>query len=342
MNRLFTLVILSFALLLGTVLAQSPERPGEGTTVRPAVATWESARPIEMTLRVLLEELGYSVGEAVSLANPLFFQAVSDGDVDYWGNGWFPMHRTQTPDHFEANATLAGAILPAGGLEGYLVDKATAEELNITSLEDFRREEVKAAFDRTGDGKAELVACPPGWGCEINIEHHMDAYDLRDHINLIKADYTASFADALARYESGESIFYYTWAPNFTIFLLEPGVDVVWIEVPFSSLPDEVKEFEADTIAEGVVGCVADPCNIGWVANDITIVGNIAFLEANPAIASLFGNVRLDLGMVSELTARINDGEDSNADVRAMVEAWLADNQELVDSWLAEARAAAQ
>ncbi|NIQ98175.1 MAG: proline/glycine betaine ABC transporter substrate-binding protein ProX, partial [Desulfuromonadales bacterium] len=81
----------------------------------------------------------------------------------------------------------------------------------ITSLDDFKRPEVKKAFDANGDGKADLTACPPGWGCEKVITHHFDVYDLDDHINPIKAGYSASMADALARYKAGEPIFFYTW-----------------------------------------------------------------------------------------------------------------------------------
>ena len=31
------------------------------------------------------------------------------------------------------------------------------------------------------DGKADLTACPPGWGCENVIAHHMKVYDLDDY-----------------------------------------------------------------------------------------------------------------------------------------------------------------
>ena len=33
-------------------------------------------------------------------------------------------------------------------------------------------------LDSNGDGKADLTACPPGWGCEKVIAHHFDVYDL--------------------------------------------------------------------------------------------------------------------------------------------------------------------
>src|SRR5690606_24617614 len=141
-------------------------------------------------------------------------------------------------DTFEGKASLVGTVAEGGALQGYLVDKKSAEAYGITSIEDFKKDEVKRAFDANGDGKADLVACPPGWGCELVIEHHLDAYDLREHVNPIKAGYSASMADAMARYRDGKPIFFYTWTPNWTVGLLQPGEDVVWIEVPFPTLPD--------------------------------------------------------------------------------------------------------
>ena len=63
-----------------------------------------------------------------------------------------------------------------------MVSKKHVEKYNIRSLDDFKREEVKKAFDANGDGKADLTACPPGWGCENVIAHHMKVYDLHEHI----------------------------------------------------------------------------------------------------------------------------------------------------------------
>jgi len=44
---------------------------------------------------------------------------------------------------------------------------------------------------------------------------------------------------------------------------------------------------------------------------------------------------------ISEMTVRMNAGEDSDAAVAAMAAEWIAANRGLVDGWLTEARAAA-
>src|SRR3546814_16654330 len=89
-------------------------------------------------------------------------------------------------------------------------------------------------------------------------------------------------ADALARYKEGKPILFYTWTPNWTVGLLKPGEDVVWIGTPEPSLPDDQKQFEDLTTVAGVKGCVSDPCEMGWPANDIRPVAHSAFLDENP------------------------------------------------------------
>eukprot|EP00873_Tetraselmis_striata_P032465 jgi/Tetstr1/452729/TSEL_039765.t1 len=331
-----TLASLSAIALLGTapVAAIAQDNPGEGVTVNMAQATWDTGWFHAEIYRQLLEELGYDVPQITTLDNPPFYQAVSQGDMDLWVNGWFPLHNTYE-DTYSQGAELVGAVAEGGALEGYLVNSSAIEEFGITSLEDFKRDEVKEAFDRNGDGMADLVACPPGWGCEINIEHHMDAYDLRDHINPIKAGYAASMADAVASYEAGENILFYTWTPNWTVNELVPGDDVMWIEVPEVDLPD-MSLADAATI-EGVEGCVNDPCMLGFPANDIVPVVNSEFLGENPAVGALLEAVEIPLGDIFAQNAAMNAGDD---DIEAQAAQWIEDNRDAVDGWLEGARAA--
>ena len=335
-------LLFALATVFGTVQAQDAAMPGEGVTLSPGLATWDSARPTDAIFRAMLEQLGYEVEASTSLANPIFYQSVTQGDVDYWSDGWFPLHNSQLPENFEGNAEIIGTVAAGGALQGYLVDKASAEEYGITSLEDFKRDEVKEAFDSNGDGMADMVACPPGWGCEIVINHHLDAYELRDAINPITAAYNASFADALARYNNGEPVLFYTWTPNFTTFELVPGEDVVWINVP-EIIPNEAQQGleDAMTISD-VEGAVSNPLDMGFIANDIRVVANSAMLEENPAAASIFEQVQIPLEDITSMTARINAGESSDEDVAAMAQEWIGNHQEEVDGWLEEARAAAQ
>jgi len=332
---------LALALCLPPGLAAADQHlPGEGVTVTPARATWDTGWFLAAVYGQLLEALGYELDRPTTLDNPPFYQSVAQGDVDFWVNGWFPLHNTYRPT-FEEGAELIGYVAQGGALQGYLVDKKTADEHGITGLEDFKDPEVAALFDSDGNGKAELVACPPGWGCELVIAHQLEAYGLNDTVEPIKASYSASMADALGRYQEGGAIFFYTWTPNWTVGLLEPGKDVVWITVDEASLPEDQKAFEDDTVVENVLGCTEDPCNLGWPANDIRPVVNSAFAAENPAAAKLFEVVRIPVDDIFAQNARMFDGEDGAEDIRRHAEEWIAAHRDQVDGWLDQARQAA-
>ncbi|MFC4353236.1 glycine betaine/L-proline ABC transporter substrate-binding protein ProX [Fodinicurvata halophila] len=326
--------------VMGASAVSAQDEPGDGVSVSPARPTWDTGWFTTAIYNEMLRELGYEVADPTTLDNPAFYQSVAQGDVDFWVEGWFPLHNTYE-DAFSDGAEKIGMVAEGGALQGYLVDKESAEEYDITSLEDFKRDEVKEAFDANGDGKADMVACPPGWGCETVIEHHMDAYNLRDHINLIKASYSASMADAISRYENGEPILFYTWTPNWTVGVLTPGEDVVWIEVDHPDLPEEQKELEDATELAGVEGCVDDPCQMGWPANDIRPVANSEFLAENPAAATLLETASIPLDAVFAQNAKMNEGEDSEEDIKRHAQEWIEENRDTVDGWLEEARAAA-
>ncbi|TYC60596.1 glycine betaine/L-proline ABC transporter substrate-binding protein ProX [Rhodobacterales bacterium] len=323
--------MMSSAIALTASAALAQDMPGEGKTIKMGQATWDTGWFHSEIYSQLLQELGYEVKGPTTLDAPAFYQALAQGDMDLWVNGWFPLHETFKPA-FEGSAEIVGAVAKGGALQGYLVDKKAAEEFDIKSLDDFKRDEVKEAFDRNGDGKADLVACPPGWGCEIRISEHMKAYDLGDDINTVKAGYSASMADAIASYNAGEHILFYTWTPNWTVNKLKPGKDVVWIEVP------QTEELELPKPAKGLESCVADPCQMGFAANDIDPVANSEFLKANPAVKSLLEQVKIPLEDIFAQNAAMNDGDD---DVKGQAAGWIEAHQAQVDGWLENARAAA-
>ena len=337
--RRMGLFAMAGALTLGTAVnvavATADEQPGAGVTVQPAVATWTSAVPVSWVFVELLGELGYNVQNPISLSNPVAYLAISEGDAHYWPNGWFPLHNPQLPANFHDVATLFDPLCPACGIQGYLVDKGSIEQYGITGIEDFKRDEVRAAFDATGDGKADLFGCPPGWGCHEGINAMLDKFELHEYLNHVDAGYAANFAEALSRIEAGQPALYYTWGPSAWLLSLVPGEDVMWINAP------GIVEDDAER-AEGVAGAVTDPIDMGYVAADIQVAANNDFLEQNPAAAELFRQVSIPLVWISEVDEQMDAKDLSDAMVRPLVQEWIEANRETVDPWLEAARAAAR
>jgi glycine betaine/proline transport system substrate-binding protein len=342
----FFLAALAATLLISCAPESDPGKkesalPGEGITVQPGRATWTTGFFSEAIYSQGLKELGYDVKAPKDLSNPIFYQAVCQGDVDFWANGWYPLHKAQFPKDFDEKAKVAGHVVKSGALQGYLVSKAHAEKYAITSLDDFKRKDVKKAFDSDGDGKADLVACPPGWGCEKAIAFHLEQYGLNEHIHPIKAGYSASMASALAAYKAGKPVFFYTWTPNWTLFKLKPGQDVVWINVP-KNIPRESEKEWADYMTQtGITGAVTDPLKMGFPANDLVVIANKKFLEKNPAAAKLFEIMSLSLADIALQNNLMFGGEKGPKDIQRHVAEWKALNMDKWNAWLDEAKKAA-
>jgi glycine betaine/proline transport system substrate-binding protein len=264
------------------------------------------------------------------------------GDIDYWANGWVPLHNAQLPKNFNEKAAWVGYVVKAGALQGYLVSKREVEKFGIKSLDDFKRPEVKKAFDINGDGKADLTACPPGWGCETVIRHHFKVYDLKDHINPVKASYEAGMASALGNYKSGKPVFFYTWAPNWTIYKLQPGKDVMWINVPKIIPKASQKKNESRMTVTGVKGAVSDPLKAGFVVNDLRVAANKKFMAKNPAAKKFFELFKLDMADINAQNTKMHHGEKSAKDIDRHADEWIAAHKDLWNSWLEAARKAAQ
>jgi glycine betaine/proline transport system substrate-binding protein len=308
--------------------------------VRLGRATWDTGWFQAHIFNLLFEELGYSVRMTEPLDNLTFYFFSGQGDVDLWANGWFPNH-----DRYFDYTQVADLVRPVGfqveggALQGYLVDKASADELGITNLIDFKDPEIASVFDNDGDGKADLIGCNVGWGCEQIIEQHLDVYGLRDTVAHIQGEYSELIDGAVSAQRNGKPILFYTWTPNWTLAELTLGQDVVWLGVPFSAVPDNSG---ANSEAKNIAGCLESPCNMGFEPNDIRVVASVAFLESNPAAAKLVELVEIPLADIAAQNQLMRNGENSEDDLRRHAEAWIKANKEIVNEWLKQARGAAQ
>ena len=330
------------AILLSATACLADALPGAGRTVTPARPTWDTGYFYVEIYDRALEALGYTVKPPVTLENPAFYTALAQGDVDFWVEADIPLHNVYL-DKIKGQYELVGNVAK-GELQGYVVDKKTADALHITSLDDFKRPDVVKALDENGTGKAQLVACPPGWGCELVIDHQIAAYGLKNTVEPIKASYSASMADAVAKYKTGKPLFAYIWSPSWMAAMLKPGVDVVWLEAPFPSLPADQKAAEPKTIVSGVVGCVDghDPCKIGWPPFDVRPIANVKFLRNNPSIKRLFELMSIPVADISAENLKMYQGEKSQADIDRHATDWIKSHQQLFDGWIAQAKAAAK
>lgn len=319
--------------LTASAALQAQEMPGEGVEVQPLKSSIAEETFQTLLVSRALEELGYEVKDIKEIEYAAGHVAIANGDGTFMADHWDPLHTNFFNRAGGEEKIYRDGVYSSGALQGYLIDKETAEEYNITSIDQLKDPEIAALFDTNGDGKADLTGCTPGWGCEEVIEHHLDAYELRDSITHNQGSYSAIIADTIARFEQGDPVFYYTWTPYWVSGVMVPGEDVVWLEVPFSSLPGD---------REGVDTALPDGTNYGFMPNDQRIIANQEFADNNPAAAELFSIMTLSANDISAQNLAMRDGEDSEEDIARHTDLWIEANRDTFDGWLEQARAAAE
>ena len=315
----------------------------------------------------------------LELGPSLAYLSMAQGDFDFWVNSWMPGHvswfEPELPDGTTVgeHLTVYGPApesagehavsftgdtgeMVAGGLQGYLITKAFADEFGITTMDEFNANaDAIAAYDAQdptpGNGVADIYGCQESWTCD-NIILNQIAFSGWDNIQEAIAGYDAMVAEATAKANAGEPMIIYTWTPSAYITELRPSDNVYWLGVDavlddsnpagqeggenHTQLPGTANIGEESCPAAAALGT----CQLGWIAADILVTANSEFADANPAAAKLFSLIVLSVLDVSLANVEQSAGADTNEDIKGLADAWITLNRGPVDAWLAEARAA--
>ena len=312
MKFLKHIVSMAAALSISSVVGAAEIKMGK--------ADWDTGYFQAEIYKQALEKMGYKVSGPTVMKPQVFYVAAAAGDVDLWVNGWFGTHDGYIAES-KGKVKAVGTVMEKGGLQGYLIDKKTADKFGIKSVLDIKKHAKQ--FDSNKDGKADMVSCPPGWGCEKVIAKHFDELGLGDYINRVQADYSASMADIISKYKNGKSILFYTWTPNWTVGTLKLGEDIVWIDVPYSK-----------TKVVSVPNATKSKINMGYGADDIRPAANVDFLKANPKVEKMLKKASIPLADIAAQNLKMNDGEKSEKAIKKHADAWIKANQSTFDSWI--------
>lgn len=335
--------------------------PGSGVPVRMARAGWPSGNFQAALYRALLVELGYEVGDPADLElEPSdAYVGMAEGRVDFWVNGWYPDHDRFMDLEVGDGSRVGDYVSPvgdqmaAGGLRGFLVSRAFAEEHGIATIDDLDRNPgALVAYDETDvnpqNGLADIYGCPPSWAC-YDIVDSIIEFSGWENIDHVTGTYQSMHADALAKIRQGIPVIAYVWTPGSFVGVITPGREAVWIGVehilddsnprgrPGGESWDQ-RPGQAPVRPSMCPGATeAGACRLGWRASDIRVTASNEFLRANPAAARLFELVRLDPLDVSRQIAMQSRG----TDVAELASRWIAEHRGLVDIWLVQSRIAA-
>ncbi len=326
-------IIAVSTLLLSCNLMASTDLPGKGISVQPIQSTIAEESFQTLLVSKMLKKLGYDVKPAQDVDYNVGYTSVANGDGTFLTFNWSPLHDDKYAKAGGDNKFYRQNVYVSGAAQGYLIDKKTAEQYKITNIAQLKDPTLAKLFDANDDGKADLAGCNPGWGCEAVINHQIKTYGLIDTVIHNQGNYAAIIADTITRHKSGKPILYYTWTPYWVSGELVPGKDVIWLEVPFSSLPGDRRDVDTK---------LPNGRNYGFQMNQMHIVANKAFAEKNPAAAKLFAIMKLPIHDISAENMQMKAGQNKPADIERHADGWLKAHAKLVDNWLSEAKSAAK
>jgi glycine betaine/proline transport system substrate-binding protein len=338
-----TVLLTSALTLLASVVATdiaSAQQPGSGRTIRYSQSNALGATYISDQVAIAaLEKLGYKVNVTV-LAPAAFLQSASQGDMDMSTSINFPQSAVPYQRVEKQLALVGDGSIIGGGVNGYMVDKKTAEAHKITSVDQLKDPKLAALFDNNRSGKATLINCDPGWSCGDVVEFQLDKFGLTGTVRSVRGKYEALMGETFARYRAGEPVLFYGWSPGWVVDTLRPGRDVVWLPTPFEALPPGVVAPKG-ALVSGVVGCAGgqDPCRMTIGAWNYQSIVNRTFLAENPAVRKLAEQFRFPLSAWIEWEGTISKTK-NDRDIKKAAETWIAQNQAQFDGWVKEAAAA--
>ncbi len=331
--------------------------PGEGIQVTMARANWASGYIQAEIYRQVLGELGYEVSDPadLELAPDLFYNQLSEGEIDFWTNSWYPGHLTWWEGDRADGSRIGDFIQQVDGLfqdagvQGMLVTRSWAEENDITSMQQINDDPALfEQLDTDGNGVGNFYGCPEDWTCDDIMTNQIAFYGW-DNLEQTQAGYDAMFAEALDIANAGDPMIIYTWTPSSYVTELIPGDNVLWLtmhptDVLDESNPSGAEGGENHQQGEGFTSFGADtctqPCQLGWEAADIQVTANTEWAEANPAAIAMFEVMRPSVIDISIAQVEQANGDGSQDDVVRIAEEWVANNRDIVDGWLDVAIAA--
>jgi len=280
----------------------------------------------------ILKKMGYEIDGIKDVNYDIAFQTIANNaksdDVYFIASMWDPLHNGKIEAVGGDKKVVTFSNFIANCAQGYLIDKKTADKYNIKYYNDLKKPEIAKLFDMNGNGKADLVGCNAGWGCEKVIEHQLDAYKLRDTVEHNQGEYSALIANMLADYKTGKSILYYTWTPYWVSGKLVPGKDVVFLQVTHSANPNS----SSTKLPNGA--------DYGFNINHQKIAANASVLTKHKDIAKLFDIIKIDVNDISGQNMLMANGQNKQKDIQRHVQSWLKNNSNKVDAWIKEAKAA--
>ena len=308
----------SAAIVLGSATSAS----AADATVTIGDLTWTGARAIGYVIQAIVN--GPMGSEAVikeGLSDGSVIAAgmdKGDGSADVYTDLWMP-NRQGIWDKYVDGAKTVGHNTPYLGTQqmyvpGYMADK-------VKTVDDLKKPEIAAMFDKDGNGKGEYWAGDAGWKSTRMWQVKFKSYGLSD---LWEAEILpdATFKGQLkASINREKPILFYYWTPEW----VHAAYDISPIEEPARAEGCENMDLDKeDWLEASHFSCASTDARI-YVAYSKSLE------TRNPPVAKFLSQIALDPAVVNQWILKI--GRDK-MDPRDVAEEWVKNNMDTVNKWI--------
>ena len=308
----------SAAILLGSVSGAAASQ----ATVTIGDLTWTGARAIGYVIQAIIN--GPMGSEAVikeGLSDGSVIAAgmdKGDGSADVYTDLWMP-NRQGIWDKYVDGAKTVGHNTPYLGTQQMYVPSYMADK--VKTVDDLKKPEIAAMFDKDGNGKGEYWAGDAGWKSTRMWQVKFKSYGLSD---LWEAEILpdATFKGQLkAAINREQPILFYYWTPEW----VHAAYDISAIEEPARTDGCENMDLDKeDWLEASHFACESTDAMI-YVAYSKSLE------TRNPPVAKFLSQIALDPAVVNQWILKI--GRDK-MDPRDVAEEWVANNMDTVNEWI--------
>ena len=215
------------------VMVEAPEGPKD--TIVFSDLNWTSAQ-VQNRVAQYIVEYGYGYPTDLVFGGTLpLFEGLRKGDTHVTMEIWLPNQEIGWNEALEQGTVVSvGTSLVGDWQSTFVIPSYIAEQHpDLKTPEDLKKPEFQELFATDESrGKARLVACVPGWSCELVNDEQIESYGLTDFLHVIKpGSQDAMFSEIFGAYERQEPWLGYMWGTG------DPAIqlDLVLLEeAPYS------------------------------------------------------------------------------------------------------------
>lgn len=263
-------------------------------TIRLSDPGWTDITATNGVASVLLDALGYEA-EVKTLAVPIGYQSMKNGEIDVFLGNWMPAQQAFIDD---LNAAKAVEVINKN-LEGAKFTLAVPTASAEKGVKDF------ADLEKHGDEfERTIYGIEPGAPANLNIQKMIDAgeFGLKDW-KLVESGEQAMLSQVERATKEGKGVVFLAWAPH----PMNERFQITYLSGGDAHFGPNYGGAEVYTLAR-----------TGWS-------------ETCPNAASLFKQLKFEVGMENVLMGEILGGKDS----KEAASAWLKANPAALEPWLA-------